>query len=131
MRRIVLSCVLALALAGCASARLPTLELDGYSRIPTPAGCYGDAKKRDHNVQLTPELDHELIGLLRDPPIGVMCWHESRDGTLLITIGSACGPHREAEFQRLAATWTLKDERNVVSECFIRCSKNHPEFCAV
>jgi hypothetical protein len=43
-----------------------------------------------------------------------MCWHERWDGTLVVTIGSECGPHREAEFQRRATRWALKDERDVV-----------------
>jgi hypothetical protein len=131
MRRIALCSVLALALVGCVSAPQPTLEVDGYSRIPVPQGCYGGADKHEHNIQLDPELEHELVGLLRDPPIGVVCWHEQRDATLLVTIGSACGPYREAEFQRSAAKWALKDERNVVSECFIRCQRNDPKYCAV
>jgi hypothetical protein len=131
MNRIALFSVHVLALAGCASARPPTLEVDGYVRIPIPAGCYGSGGARDHNVLLSPELHGELIRLLRDPPIDVMCWHERPDGTLLVTIGSECGPHREAEFQRLAATWVLKGEQNIVSECFIRCSEQDPKYCAI
>jgi hypothetical protein len=113
------------------SAGTPTLEVEGYARIPIPAGCYGRSSERDHNVELAPELDRQLIALLVDPPTGVICWYERGDGNLLATIGSGCGPHREAEFQRLAANWTVKDQRNVIAECFIRCSEGDPKFCAL
>ena len=120
---------LALALASCASIRAPTLEVDGYARIPIPPGCYGS--QSEHNAQLTPELDHELVGLLRDLPSDILCWHERWDGTLVVTIGSECGPHREAEFQRRATRWALKDERNVVGECFIPCGDAAGKSCAI
>jgi len=120
---------LALTLAACASGRVPTLEVNGYSRVPIPRGCY--RSQGEHNVQLTPELEIKLVGLLRGPPGNDMCWHERRDATLLVTIGSECGPHREAEFQRQATMWTLKIERDVVGECFVHCDGAGGKRCAI
>src|SRR4051794_27358604 len=127
MQRIVACLAVAFELVGCAAARAPTLAVDGYARIPIPVGCYGS--KSDHNVQLAPELYRQLVGLLRDPPGGAMCWQVRRDGTLLVTIGPGCGLHREAEFQRLSATWILREERNnIMSECFIRCDDDSAKY---
>src|SRR5262245_60812173 len=130
MQRIVTCLAATLALVGCAASHPPTFTVDGYARIPIPPGCYGS--KSDRTVQLGPELHRQLVGLLRDPPSGLMCWHARRDGTLLLTIGPGCGLHREAEFRRLSATWTLKEERNnIMSECFIRCDEGSAKYCAV
>ena len=111
MRRIVPCLALTLVVAGCASPRAPTLAADGYSRTPIPAGCYG--QDRERNVALTPEFQRSLTTQLSKAPNDVLCWREHSEDTLFLAIGSECGPHREAEFQRRANGWTLTNEREV------------------
>jgi hypothetical protein len=102
---------LSLVVAGCASPRAPTLAADGYSLTPISAGCYG--QERERNVALTPEFQRSLITQLSEAPNDALCWRERSDDTLFLAIGSECGPHREAEFQRRADGWTLTSEREV------------------
>lgn len=111
MKGIVPCFALTLVVVGCASPRAPTLAADGYSRTRIPAGCYG--RERERSVALTPEFQSSLTAQLSKAPNDILCWRETSEGRLSLAIGSECGPHREAVFQRRADAWRLTSEREV------------------
>jgi hypothetical protein len=41
------------------------------------------------------------------------CWYEQKGGTLLVTLGGECVPHRRAVFERVGGSWTLTNEEAV------------------
>jgi hypothetical protein len=90
---------------------MPTLATNGYKRIATPSGCY--RHDEDHNVQLSPELEGSLLGLLEHGVNTATCWQEQPDGSLFLAVGDECGVHLEAEFERLAEKWVIRAEREV------------------
>ena len=114
MSRIALLFAFAVTAAACASSRAPTLAVDGYVRVPTPVGCYKHVSARDRNIELWPDFETHVLELLGyDGSADLRCWHERPDGNLLVALGSECGTHRTAEFQRVASTWALKNTQDV------------------
>ena len=104
--------LLAIVSTGCASAGAPSLQVNGYARIPTPTGCYEHVSQRDRNVQLTPELERYLIGLLKSPTPDARCWYERPDRRIEVSLGDECGPHQVAVFHREGEAWGLLETRD-------------------
>jgi hypothetical protein len=113
MKRIAPFLTIVVVAFGCTASRAPTSQADGYRRTSTPAGCFEHLSERDRNLELAVELETQLLALLGPGASDPTCWYERSEGTLLVTIGGECGPHRRAEFQRVANAWTLAKTEDV------------------
>ena len=119
-----------LTFVGCTSGA-PSLAVDGYERTSPSPGCYEQVSPRAHSVRLSADLEQLLSQLLPETPSGLSCWHERLNGNLVLTRGDICGPHHEAEFERLgtssmrkpmpATLWSLKEfKENAIVLCHER-----------
>jgi hypothetical protein len=113
MRRIGSALAAFLVAGGCSAVGAPTLEANGYRRVPTPPGCLEHVGGADRNIELAANLEEELLALIggsgsRD----LRCWYEQGARTLLVIVGDECGPHREAMFE-LGSVWAVTKTEEV------------------
>ena len=114
MSRITLVGVLASAVGCTAALDAPTQAADRYVLVPTPPGCYQHVASGDRNIELSAELESQMLALLayEDPEVS-RCWYERLDGSLLLALGDECGSHRTADFLLVKDAWILEAEENV------------------